>query len=498
MVSQGVIRTGVEVFADTSRLVTGLGVADRAMLATERRAERLDATTENLGGRTRLAETRRQVRGLGDDAESTERSLRSLGAGLTALAGGAAIGGILVGATDRLREIRDIQRELGGADAQAAQRVIVGAEAAGFDPGNIAGAIFDATERAQEQLAGTVNLDLSGFGLDADTFAQGLLNAGNEADRLRFLLDTLNGLPTDQRLAFLAETAGGSAQAIALMANDADLAARFLNGMAGAAVQDADSLNRLADAQAGMAELTNALSILAGEFAAGLTPAIQLAADAAGIVSGAFTALNEAIPGSGTVLAVGLAIGTVAIAALAAIGPLYGMAAAGFAAIAPLLPFIAIGVGVVAAVAAIAAGVAFLADRLGGFGNLWASVWDSAVIIVLGAVRAMLTPMGLLIDALNGISGFVGRFTGIDIPQIANPVNALDEEIASRANNIGGRWQEAARDRRVEERQANRREGAGGVNITVNSDITGVQDADEAAERTAALVSQGLALRGIR
>ena len=423
--------TRIRMTLDATPLTRGLSGVTQDLRRTESASDRLTRSVDQMG---------REARSTGGDVDRLGDRLSALRGVIGTLAGAFAGAFAFDAGLDRLREIRDIQRELGGANAQIAQQVIVGAQAGGFDPGNLAGAIFDATERAQEQLAGTVNLDLSGFGLEADAFAQSLLNAGNETERLRFLLDTLNRLPTGQRLAFLAETAGGSAQAIALLANDADLARTVLGAMNDAATQSDASLARLADAQESFAELKNAVSILAGTFSGALTPAIQLAANVLTPLANAFGRLQETSPVLATALSVGM------VGALLAVTTGFGALTTAIrisATAARAHPILAIA-GILLAV--LVPAINFLSERLGGFANLWASVWDGVVIVALTAVRAALTPLSLFLDTLNAISRAISAISGgsIDLPQIANPVRQIDAEIADRAGNISQRAREAS------------------------------------------------------
>ena len=143
----------------------------------------------------------------------------------------------------------------------------------------------------------------------------------------------------------------------------------------------------------------------------------------------------------------------------AGIAGLYGMAAAGWAAIAPFLPFIAIGVAVVATIAAIAFGVKWLADQVGGFGNLWDLTWQGIQLGFLVYARGILTPLGWIIDGMNAVirgANALGGALGIEsgIGQIRNPIDDLDREIAARSANLQmdfrdfreqGRAQQAAR-----------------------------------------------------
>ncbi len=464
MVSQP-LQAEIRLFVNDRDLIRGLSVAERRMRSAEGEAERLEASVRGIGsGAAGVNRVSREMRELESETRDANNAVGALVSGLGALAGGFAIGGILSGATDRLREIRDIQRELGGADAQAAQRVIVGAEAAGLDPGNLAGAIFDATERAQEQLAGTVNLDLSGFGLDADTFARGLRDAGGEADRLRFLLDTLNNLPTDQRLAFLAEAAGGSAQAIALLANDAALADSVLTNMAGAATLSEQELAKLTDAQASMAMLKNEVGLLAGQFAGALAPALSGAVDALSPIIGFAGDLITRFPILAQLVGITLVAATAAasigfatmgISALGATPAIFGMAAAIWAAVAPALP-------IIAALAAIGGAIFLLQRHVGGFANLWKSAWDGIVIAAVTAIEIILLPLRLLIETINAVGRGLSFVSGgaISVPQIANPLEGLGAERSRRLTSIGNRVESARRER-----------AAGETSIVTNIDV---------------------------
>ena len=431
-----------------------LGMAERDTNELTRAVGRLDREASDTSG---LRRQQREVRDLGREADSTRGRLGALASGIAALAGGFAVGGLLAGGFDRLRELRQVQVDNPSLDAEAAQRLTSGARGAGLDEGRLADALYEGQVRAQEGLSGinqSIRDDFAALGLDFERYANSLIDAASETERLRIQTDLLASVPIDQRLALAEAAFGGAGQSVALMANNTELATRVFEGMDNAVVQSANDLNRLADAQAAMQQLTDTLSILAGEFAAGLTPAIQVAADVLGGIRNAFSALNNVIPGSGTLIAVGAGVAAIGLAAAATIAPLFGMAAAGIAAFAPFAPFIAIGVGVVAAIAGIVVGVNWLADQVGGFGNLWATVWDGVVIAAVTAIQAILAPLGILIEALNAVGRGVSLISGgaISVPRIENPVLALGAERDRRLANIGER----------------RRERGGGGDIVIN------------------------------
>ena len=69
-------------------------------------------------------------------------------------------------------------------------------------------------------------------------------------------------------------------------------------------------------------------------------------------------------------------------------------------------------------------------DAVGSFGDLWHTVWDGIVVAMLGYVRAILTPIDLLIRGLNAIPGF----------EIDNPIGIIDAELRERSANIQDRF----------------------------------------------------------
>ena len=79
--------------------------------------------------------------------------------------------------------------------------------------------------------------------------------------------------------------------------------------------------------------------------------------------------------------------------------------------------------------------VTLLSDRLGGLGELWDRVWNGMKLTVLTNIRGILTPLDLLIKAINATIDGWNRinFLGADVDRITNPVESIDRAIGDAA-----------------------------------------------------------------
>lgn len=513
----------IRMVLNVDQLLAGQRAADAALERTERSVRDFTVSVSRAGNEATeaggdmaraagdIARVGREADQAADDVRQLDGRLAGLASGLGALAGGFAIGGIFGGVAGELERIRQAQFDAPTTSSEDVQRIVGASARTGIDEGRVLDVLTETQRRIQESITGASNVireDLAAAGVDVDRFISDFDGATDAASKLRVLVEAVRSSATP--LAVAEALGGDAANAVLLMANNAAFATQFFDGMNDAVTRTPEELARLTDANAALRGLTEQVSLLAGSFASALTPAINGVTAVLGPFLGFVGTLFERVPGLaiaiGGALTIAVAasaagfvaqgiaslgaafgIGAVGTAATAATPSLLGMAAAAWAAVAPLLPFIAIGALVVGAVAAIAIGVNALANAVGGFGNLWSTVWDYAQVVVLGAVRAMLIPLDLLIAQINAVTSLISLIPGIDIPTIQSPGAAIDDRISNRlqrANeNLSDRRAEVAIGRRREEFAERQREiretnvNVGSIDASNNGDPEMVQDA---------------------
>ena len=470
---------------DASQLTNGLSGVNADMLRTERRSETLSRSVVGLGrdarsagadisrGGREIAQLGDQARGAASDVDRLEGRLNNL-RGVVGTLGAAFAGAFTIGAgLDRHRRLQQGRLDAPLLGQEDVQRTIAASDAIGIDEGRVLDTVTETARRIQEATTGAslvIQEDLTAAGVAYDDFAARFQSAPDAAGQLEVLINAVRS--AENPLAVMEALGGDAANVVGLLANDAEQAARFMTAFAEATVQSEAETQRLADAQESMAQLTNSLSILAGTFAGALSPAIDLAVSAIQPLATWFGRLTETSPALATAISVGLVGATLAatVSMFGLTGAIRGMTAALLA-----NPIGAV-VGIILAVAVPA--ILYLSDRLGGFGELWKTVWDGIVVVTLVAVRAALTPLGLFLETLNAIGRGISAISGgsIQVPEIPNPVRAIDAEIGRRVGAIQGRFDQA--DGAGEERSR------GGVQIQTHDvyNFNGIQNPEEIAE----------------
>ena len=229
-----------------------------------------------------------------------------------------------------------------------------------------------------------------------------------------------------------------------------------------------DQVMRLEEYRQSLGNVSNAFGLLSANVLGTVLPAL----------TSVINSVSEAIGKSPILAGIvgGIVVVALGLATAAFIGLAFSMGAAAIAQLAflaPWLPFIAIASLVIGALVLIAIKVKSAADSVGGFGNLWANIWDGIVIKTLQASKLILSPLGLVVQVINAIAEGIERisFGRISIPRIENPIDTIDAEIQNREQRIVNRVSEFQNERQRQEELTQLR--AGGQATQPNLDAFG-------------------------
>ena len=443
-----------------------------------------------------IVRTTRSMARLGRETQSTESDMRGLagvrlGGLRTAITGAVtALGGFAVVGQVRqeFERLNQVLRDAPQLDIGQARQLLRASELIGFDEGSIADVANEFNIRLGEAIADPASRQeftdaISAIGLD--------LNALREqapTQQIQTLTEALRGVnDVAQRSALADFIAGGQGgQALNFLAANADSARIAFAELNRTPVITPDTQARLAQFNADMAGLGHSVGDARNALVASAQPAVSAFT---GIVSGASRAIAEwAQENRGAALAVGVGAAVLPTAASAfadfgeqaffasraldsvsklgataanvfpAIAKAGAIGKAGFislasgikAATAASLAFAVTPVGltiigIAAAVAALTAGVVYLADKVGGFKNLAEIAFAGAKAAVLTFAQTstiLLRPLAAVIDALiEGISRLRQIAGGEAIEfRVGDAINALDESAANARADVARKY----------------------------------------------------------
>ena len=473
------IRTNEQRQEELNETLRGLDEGSQEAMDLRREMRRLEEETEEANNR--FNDLNRQSSNL----ENLTRRVRGIGVALTAV-GAAITGSIIAGFREAIQlsnEISRVQVATGGLiTRQQAQQVIRVSAIYDVDQSSLA--------RGLNYLQRQLGLISSGFG---DTISDRLTGLGIDVSRIVNLDDPiaqyreaalqLSQLEDQElRAAAAADLFGrtASTQVLTLSQNRETLN-RFLADFA--TLPPISEENRIAidNTKTALTELRFAGEDVRDAFLVGLAPSIisvsgglrEMANNTAlwlqenervGQVVGIFglvaTAAGGAVVGTAqlaeTFLGTALFARQLGLVNFSTLIPsLRAATVSAFGLQIGLAPFLIIGVAVTAVVVGIGFAVTALADKVGGFGNLWELTWRAIKIGFLGTARAILTPMGLIITTINSIIDGIETLSAgaISLGNIPNPVEAIDSQLAQEVNafrNDRNRFVSEAREEREE------------------------------------------------
>ena len=413
-----------------------------------------------------LGNQRRGVARLGGELKSMRGALNAV-----ALASGAAFAGMLAGireSTQAAREWNEIRLDVPDFGVAQARQFGEVANAVGIDAGRLAEAYNELTIRSGEFAKtgeGQFN-ELAAFGIDAAAIAR--IDDVNE--RVRAAVAALRQIPDAAERAAAADIlAGGSGgESLRLLARDAELAERVFGELAKTPAFTDAQLKNIARTQAALGNVSKSANNLRDAFTIQMTPAIEgVTAPLASALDGLTKWTLESERGAPIIA--GLAGGTAALAAgaSAVAGPLASMGeqaffiaqggkaasaalpklGAGFALVAQGARGAALGIkaatiasakfiftpvgaaitGTALAVAALTTGVIYLADKVGGFGNLASIAFAQGKLAVLSFAEAALFNFKLIAQAAEALINTLNYIPGVAIetPDLTKPFDAI-------------------------------------------------------------------------
>ena len=478
-----------------------------------------DAITEIERRQESLNEVSRRL----DRITSGFRAARNVSLAFAAVSFGA-VAGSLAAVHMRLEDIREVQRDLPTASDEFAQRLSAAARITGRDVGQLSALFFDAGVQLGEFQSGMREIDESLRDVAASSGIElnDLLRAGSPDEFVRQGIAALRQIEDEAaRSAIAEELFGGEAGRIALSFTGVGELEELNESLRETTVVSEEAIRRGEEYRQSQERLKNSVSVLATEFSAGLTPSIAGAQDRA-------TSFIEdtLIPMAENNRALALSFGGVALGASGAAavfdrasesgnllasallfrqaGGLAGVAG-GFSSVASgiramtgaSLAFLATPIGLAIAgigiaVLALAGGLTFLADRVGGFGNAWDLVWSGAVGVAKVAVGGILLQFEPLIRLFNILIEQSNRFLGTDYSTIGLP----SDLIRSGLDDLRGVGQDY---RRLSEAESVRREQARleqmqlqAVESLTQTDAQGFQRVESAIREQSGEISAGL------
>ena len=480
----------------------------RALKGVEAASRNIDLTTR------RLNEARREARALNEQAEKTPSLLRRISGAAAGIGAAAAGGAILAPALSSFRSLetrvtayRNLQREAAGLLTQGATRQLENiAGDFGLRGRAIIQGISEINARiglADAEVNTTRTQNLAKLGVDFDAF---IANSEEGADRYVKALELVQQVTAERGqgagLAAAGElfglTAGRQAAALAL---DAEAYAAIISTLQGEVVITDENQKRLESLSASVAGARGAwvnlgdamLVTTAGPFrsaALGLGDLLNGLAESAqeseGLTRGILGLGGVLVAGGGAFTAVSGKLGDLgedaffATQGLAALQKGAGLAkAASAAALAPLgalrgaflgaagairaataasiafafTPVGAIIIGVAAAAAALTAGIVFLADKFGGFANLWKIAWAGIKAAALTALQVITLQLRAFTEGVDRLTAGISKIIGRDIStNLSAPFDAIAESAAEARGEVGRLAQEGlAEGRRQDE-----------------------------------------------
>ena len=375
-------------------------------------------------------------RGFLDSITSADKSLAGFSGTLgkvqlAAIATSAAIGGALlksIGALrDRLSETDALLQSSQGLFSEAdAQRYVVAANAVGLTAAQL-GRVAARLNEVQQDLAHGITSeyakDIEAYGLSLD-----IVSGGIEG-----FVAALQQMESQSAAAGLANSVlgarlGGVATELAF--NERRLNS-FNKAWREAEIVSASALDAQSNLDDSLAAIRERLLGVQVGLAQAVTPALTSLVEAlTPVVSGfaEFVKQNPGLVKAITAVSFGLTgmIVTLQAARLAALA--FGAASRA--------AFVGNPIGL--AITGLVVGVTLLSNRFGGLGELWERVWNSMKLTALASIRVILTPLDLMIRAINLAIDGINRLNvfGGGIQRISSPAAAVDSAIADSAQQI--------------------------------------------------------------
>ena len=477
-----------------SRASRSLGEVERAMrqagvatdgthLKTFNLRRQLRDQNQELAGVTRalrsvargLDRSGRAAKTFGDEVSESGNRVQSAFRGV-AIGAGAISAGIALAVRESIQQfdrLNMVRLDFPGLDAAGGRQFLQAADLVGLDEGRLADLFNELDIRVGEFVAGT-NEQLGDLGALGVNIAP-LLGIEDSRERAFALIDALAQIPDAAQRAAAADIAfGGSAgQAANLLTQDAERLLALKTALSSQPAFNADDLRTLEQTRQSIVGVRQSADDLRDAFTIALAPAIG---DLSGRLEGALDATSQwlaqnqtaapiiagtafavtglagavsagagffgdmgasvffAAQGWGTLAAAGGRLTPImAGAKVAALGVAGGIRAVTVASIGFIAtPVGAAIVGITLAVGALAAGAIYLADKVGGFGNLAGIVFAGAKVAALEFVNALIFNFRLVAPVLDAIIGGVDAVNralgrgGIDF-RVGTAIAAFDE-----------------------------------------------------------------------
>lgn len=440
-------------------------------------ARRLTRRIGTLNGQLRVAgrnlhEINRELARVGRQESTWDRLTSGVKRfGVAAGIAGGAIAGIGAAARESFQSITELQNirldnpNLGLGEARQLRQISIGV---GIDEGRLADVFKELDIRVGEFQAdggGTFG-ELANFGINPDAIA----SLDSSRARVLALIEAIRGLPAAQQAAAADVGFGGSAgDAARFLANDADAYRQFVEGLNEQPFFTDEQLRQITSGRTALSGLHRSTENLRDAFVIGLGPGIT---DASNALSGGINSLarwvseTEALDGALGAVVGGVAVVGTGVAGLAGqigglgeqtffaiqgfkairgVGPAVASAFTGMAggvralaggiraATIASLTFLATPLGLAIAgigiaVVGLTAGIVWLADRVGGFGNLANIAFQSAKLGVLEFADIALTNFRLIAEAADWLTQQISRIPFVNIEtDLSSPFDAVRE-----------------------------------------------------------------------